>query len=249
MNQATIKRLIAINREFYQRTAAEFDQTRGQPWPGWHRLLAHLPQAGAVEALRVLDVGCGNGRLGLFLAANWSQPGDSELIYHGVDSSPALLERARESLAGVAGVTATLETRDALLDVPPAETYDLVAAFGVLHHVPGFDFRRRWLQALATRVAPGGRLAFAAWRFYEYERFRQRVVPWPPELVEQVEQHDYLLDWRRGVAALRYCHFVDDAEHDDLVRASGLHELESYRADGFTGAVNRYSILGQEPRR
>ncbi len=246
MNQTTIQRLIAINREFYERTAADFDQTRGQPWPGWERLLAHLPGGGG--PLRVLDVGCGNGRLGLFLAANRAQPG-GRLIYHGIDSSPALLQRARESLAGLPGVSATLEMRDALLDAPPADVYDLVAIFGVLHHVPGFDFRRRWLQTLASRVAPGGLLAFAAWRFYEYERFQRRVVPWPPELAEQVERHDYLLDWRRGVQALRYCHYVDDAEHADLVRACDLPERESYRADGFTGAVNRYSILGQEPRR
>lgn len=243
MKQATIERLIAINRAFYERTAADFDQTRGQPWPGWERLLAHLPDT-AGDPLRVLDVGCGNGRLALFLAAN-----GAPLRYHGIDSSPALLQRALESLAGLPGVTVTLEVRDALLDAPPADTYDLVAAFGVLHHVPGFDFRQQWLRALAGCVAPGGRLAFAAWRFYEYERFQQRIVPWPPELAAQVERHDYLLDWRRGVQALRYCHYVDDAEHDDLERACGLDALESYRADGFTGAVNRYSILGRTTRR
>jgi hypothetical protein len=35
MNDATVKRLNQINRVFYQITAASFDESRGEPWPGW----------------------------------------------------------------------------------------------------------------------------------------------------------------------------------------------------------------------
>jgi hypothetical protein len=85
-------------------------------------------------------------------------------------------------------------------------------------------------------------LAFACWRFYEYERYRKRIVEWPEELRDHVEKHDYLLDWRRGEQAVRYCHYVDDTEHRQLVSAAGLTEIAAYRADG-TGEMNRYSIL------
>lgn len=229
MDEVTIQRLNAINREFYRTTADEFDRTRGQPWPGWLKLLPYLG-----DSLRVLDVGCGNGRLGVFLAKH-----RSVAHYHGVDSSPALLEHARAALAHLPSVT--LELRDIVEQPPDTGSYDLVALIGVIHHIPGAQRRIQLLRSLAERVHPGGILALACWRFYEFERFRQRIVPWPEDLA--VEPGDYLLDWRRGQTALRYCHYVDDAEHAALVAAAGLTEIAAYRADGFNGLVNRYSLL------
>ena len=226
MDDQTIHRLNAINREFYRVTADEFDQTRGRPWPGWARLLPHLR-----APLSVLDVGCGNGRLGVYLNEHFD-----EVDYHGVDSNPALLARAQASLPD--GV---FTERDVVEQPPDEGQYDLVALFGVIHHIPGAQQRQAFMQALAARVGPGGMLAFACWRFYDFERFRARITPWPEDVV--VEAHDYLLDWRRGETALRYCHFVDDDEHAALVAATGLEEIDTYRADGFRGTVNRYSLL------
>lgn len=242
MDDATIARLNQINLDFYRATAREFDQTRGRAWPGWLRLPEHLP-APIDRPLAVLDVGCGNGRLGGFLAETLNRP----LRYHGLDADPTLLDRARERLAALPQVELTLTQRDIIAqppDAPPdAPAYDLVALFGVLHHVPGAATRLALLRGLAEQVAPGGVLACAAWRFYEYDRFRARITPWPDDLAGRVEAGDYLLDWRRGERALRYCHYVDDAEHAALIAATGLTVAADYRADGATGDANRYTIL------
>jgi hypothetical protein len=81
----------------------------------------------------------------------------------------------------------------------------------------------------------------AAWRFYEVARFRERIVPWNDDI--EVETNDYLLDWRRGERAFRYCHYINDDEHDDLIVAAGLSSVSDYRADGASGSLNRYSVL------
>lgn len=248
MDPITIARLNQINQDFYRTTAAEFDQTRGRSWPGWDRLWLVLRQdvlAGGRESLSVLDVGCGNGRLGLFLADRLATADEIALRYHGMDVDAALLDRAAEALAACPGVDVHLERRDVVMQPPEAGVYDLVALFGVLHHVPGAQTRQDLLRALAARVRPGGLLAFACWRFWEYARFRDRVVPWPDDLVGCVEPGDHLLDWRRGEWALRYCHYVDDEEHAGLVTAAGLVERVTYRADGRSGDANRYSILAR----
>ncbi len=226
MDAAAVHRLETLNRAFYDTVATAFDATRSHPWPGWARLLPYL-----AAPLSVLDVGCGNGRFGLFLQEQLP-PG---LRYHGIDNNAALLASAQAALPD-----ARFEQRDALTDLP-AGPYDLVVLFGVIHHVPGTERRRALLRALAERVAPGGLLAFACWRFYEYERFNQRLEHWPEGWDR--EPGDYLLDWRQGEHALRYCHYVDDDEHGELVAATGLDELLTYRADGADEALNRYSLL------
>lgn len=253
MDDATIRRLNEINREFYRLNADDFDQTRGQPWPGWEALLPYLPlnptpcppphcdgegEKANAQHLSVLDVGCGNGRFGVFLAHTLKV---ESLQYHGVDNNPALLEHARLAITELSQVSVVLEERDIVEKPPTTDEYDLVALFGILHHVPGYERRLSLIRSLAERVAPGGMLAFACWRFYEYERFRERIVPWPEDI--EVEPNDYLLDWRRGHVTLRYCHYVDDTEHAALVVATGMREVVTYRADGQTGDANRYSLL------
>jgi SAM-dependent methyltransferase len=227
MSPETITRLNALNRRFYQITAAPFDATRQRPWAGWARLLPHLPET---RPLRVLDVGCGNGRFGVYLREH------AEIRYHGVDNNAALLDYAREALPGGA-----FEQRDVVQNPPDAGTYDVVALFGVIHHVPGGANRRAFMRALSERVAPGGILAFAAWRFMENARLRGKIVDWFPDL--EREDGDYLLDWRRGETAVRYCHYVDDAEHAALVAATGLQQVAFYRADGHDRQTNAYSVL------
>lgn len=179
--------------------------------------------------LRVLDVGCGNGRFGRFLQGHL---GDA-MRYHGLDSNPQLLDKARQALPA----TAQLDQFDILEDSLPSATYDLVVLFGVMHHIPSAVNRLTVMQRLSQCVAADGLLAFACWRFYDSPRLRQRIVPWPTDL--EAEPHDYILDWRRGTNALRYCHYVDDAEHATLVAATGLTEVKTYHAD----QLNRYSIL------
>lgn len=230
MDKAIIQRLNEINRNFYAVTAAEFDQTRGQSWPGWEKLLPYL-----TFPLSALDVGCGNGRFGLFLAEH------GQVTYHGVDNSAKLLNYARQSFKELPHFT--LEERDIVQNPPDSGQYDLVALFGVIHHIPGYEERQQFMRRLAQRVAPGGILAFASWRFYEFDRFRERITAWPDDLAEKVEHYDYLLDWRRGENALRYCHYVDDAEQRSLIEATGFEELMTYHADSF----NCYSLLKNQP--
>lgn len=233
MNDETAQRLNAINRAFYASVADEFDTTRGAPWPGWKRLLPLLR-----PPLTVLDVGCGNGRLGAFLAKHFG----ADVYYHGIDSNPALLQHARETLRDANATFAVRDiVEDSSIQPPDANTYDVVALFGVLHHVPGAARRLALIRQLAGYVAPRGLLTFTCWRFIEYERFRERIVPMPADL--DAEPNDYLLDWRRGTNALRYCHYVDDAELAQLAAASGLEPLLQYRADGHSGDMNLYVVL------
>ena len=236
MDDATRQRLSDINRTFYSTVAAEFDRSRAQPWAGWQPLLPHL--AALPPKPRVLDIGCGNGRFGHFLTQHLGA-----MRYTGVDYSPEMLQITRKRLPD-----AQLLARDLVSEAPPAGPFDLVVCFGFLHHIPGAAQRMELVRALGSALADGGLLTFVTWRFADFERFRQRIVRWPAELANQVEPNDYLLDWRRGARALRYCHHFDAAEHQTLVSASGLVEIANWCADGPDNAANRFSLLQRPPQ-
>ncbi|MDE2649271.1 MAG: class I SAM-dependent methyltransferase, partial [Chloroflexota bacterium] len=143
-----------------------------------------------------------------------------------------------------AHVRVDLLEQDIILQPLPQRSAQLVVAFGLLHHVPGLARRRKLLRAAADCVLPGGWLAFTAWRFLDSARFQKRILPWGGDF--QVEAGDCLLDWRRGSRAIRYCHHIDDAEHEGLIAATGLRLVDDYREDG---GLNRYTILQRDSTR
>ena len=251
MDTPTRKALNAINLAFYARHAEAFSDTREHPWPGWDRVLARFAErepeaAGAVS--RVLDFACGNGRF----AGHLADRHPTAIDYCGVDASAPLLREAQKRCQPLA--RAKLVEADWVLEATanaiPTGPFDLVVAFGALHHVPGFEARREIVRALAERVAPGGLLAIAFWRFgapEHAERFAVRMAPLretapcygfdPGDL----EAGDHLLRW--GDASHRYCHYSDDTEIEALLAGLALERVDSFLADGRGGNLNRYELL------
>lgn len=236
-----MRALAEINRRFYGQYADEYSQTRGRPSRGWERIV------GRVRAARpsVLDVGCGNGRLGRYLAATLGRPFD----YVGVDASTELLAIARTEL----GSDARLVEHD-FLAAPPeqmlpdgaGDAHALVALFNVLHHVPGRDRRRALVQAAAARTAPGGVFAFSIWQFADRPRFDVRIVPWtdasaPAVEPSELEPGDHLLRW--GDTTVRYCHAMSEQEAGELAALPGVSLVDRYDADGRSGDLNRYVVF------
>jgi SAM-dependent methyltransferase len=203
--------------------------------------------------LRVLDVGCGNARLARFL-----HDAGFHLRYVGVDASEALLASARARWTPGLGDQCELILQNFLHSDEPGSAlpdgpFDLIAVMGVLHHVPGRDWRLALLRAATRRLAPGGRLALAAWQFALRERFARRTVEWSaagsvldrPIDLELVESGDRLLRFGNDESAPpRYCHQVSDEEFGTWPKELGLEPLADYRADGAEGDLNRYWILG-----
>jgi SAM-dependent methyltransferase len=247
MDEKTARALNAINQSFYSERADDFDATRSEPWPGWSRLLPQLAALPDDGALQVLDVGCGNGRFGAFLADRLVS---RELHYTGIDSSEPLLARARARALPCAQVELHCADFVAVPDALPTGRYALIALFGMLHHVPSRSRREKLLRELGTRLAPEGLLVLACWQFEVFERFRKRLVSWDDynrtaiEAIdtEQLEAGDHLLPWGDRGTALRYCHFTHERDLSALLADLSFEVVTSYAADGREGNLNRYFI-------
>ena len=257
MDSTTRKKLNAVNEAFYAAQAEAFDASRNHPWPGWQRAVLPLDPTRGDARLRILDVGCGNGRFVDFLLreADGGEGGSRALDYLGVDQSRALLAIASQAHPSSEPNAVRWLEGDVLAEHPdsplPPGPFDLIVAFGLLHHVPALEQRMGLLGALAKRIAGGGQLVFTTWRFGAVERFERHVVPWErynaestdPVSIDELEAGDYLLSFGAKTGPPRYCHYSDDAEFDRLVAATGLELRDDFEADGSSGDLNRYACF------
>ncbi|MCY3964907.1 MAG: class I SAM-dependent methyltransferase [Acidobacteria bacterium] len=242
MDATTQAALRQINRDFYSRHAADFDRTRHPGgWPGWQRVVQATART-TDRPVRVLDLGCGNGRFALFLDRNPGLRHDRPLSYLGIDQSRELLEAALSACADRDHIR--FEVDDIENCVLDEATHDLVTLFGVLHHLPGFESRRRALERAASAVAPGGLLALTCWQFADDPQFESRRLHWASEAGvdrAELEPGDHLLRWGPGDSdARRYCHHTGEAELERLVASLPLAEVGRYRSDGPDGRQNLY---------
>lgn len=232
MDSEVVSRLRALNRVFYEKLAAPFAQTRSRPQPGFFLLLDYLPR----PCPRLLDVGCGEGRFGRFMREHVALE-----EYVGVDFSPRLLARARDAVDGRFFVRDL--SRPGSLEGLGA--FSAAACLAVLQHIPGRENRVCLLREVADHLSPEGRLFTSTWQFLGSERQRRKIAPWEAADLspDQVEDHDYLLTWRRDGFGLRYVAFIDSAAMATLAQEAGLAVVEQFRSDGREGDLNLYTIL------
>jgi ubiquinone/menaquinone biosynthesis C-methylase UbiE len=107
---------------------------------------------------RVLDVGCGPGRLAMVLADQVSPSGSVD----GIDASPEMINRATAQ-ARKRGVAADFQVAYAQR-LPFADgTFDAVACMLALHHVAEDD-QQAAVAEMYRVLKPGGRLLIAEFR-------------------------------------------------------------------------------------
>jgi SAM-dependent methyltransferase len=256
MDAFTRKQLLALSDAFYRAQAQAFDESRGHhAWPGWDRLTPWLSDPldrSQATKLEVLDIGCGNARFARFLHDD-----DIDFAYTGIDANADLLAAARERLAPSLASDCRLIEHDFLASTSPGSAlpvgpFRLIALMGVMHHVPGRDWRLALLQAARDRLMSDGLLALATWQFADRPRFEKRQLAWSeagavlerPIDPNALDPGDRLLRFGDDPnAPPRYCHQVSDAEFASWPDALGLEALAEYRADGAEGDLNRYWIL------
>jgi 2-polyprenyl-3-methyl-5-hydroxy-6-metoxy-1,4-benzoquinol methylase len=243
MDSSIAKRLLTLNRIFYGTFAEPFARSRSPSDPALAAILPHIP-----ACAKVLDAGCGDGRLAVLLAAE--RPG---VTYVGVDVVPELVALAQRQAAALEAIATRFHVCDVsqpgwsrCLCVDDCEPrFDVAVALAILHHIPGLDRRVALLRELASLVSCRGCLVVSTWQFLDSARLRRKIVDWRAADIspDAVEPGDYLLDWKRGGTGLRYVHLVDAEEMSRLAAASGLSVEETFRAGGREGNLSLFAIL------
>lgn len=157
------KRIQEKVKEDYNQIAAEFSETRHFPWEEFDDFLTYY-QANS----KVLDLGCGNGRLLHFLAKH------GYAYYLGVDQSEGLLEHAKKAHPKEDFLLADISKLSKLQD-----EFDALFAVASFHHLP----RKEQLSTLLkwrSLLKPGGMLFMTNWNLFRSRFWRAWLKQlWP----------------------------------------------------------------------
>jgi len=228
-------RLLDLNRRFYTDFGESFSATRGRIQPGVQQVIDTLNGDETI-----LDLGCGNGELARTLAREGHRG-----AYLGLDFSLPLLSDAESVPEGFSAEFREVDLKklSAFSDQLSARIHwAIITSFATLHHIPSVEIRFDMLKTVNGLLAEGGRFIHSNWQFLNSPRLRSRVQNWSEVgLTESdVDENDYLLDWRSGGTGLRYVHHFSEAELASLAESSGFKVFETFYSDGKEGNLSIY---------
>lgn len=250
MDKITIDRLNQLNKDFYSSVADSFNSSRNYYWKGWDEVAQIVKEQFTDKKIKVLDIGCGNGRFAQFLDEK-----GINFEYTGLDSSQKLLKWALEQVSLEKKVE--FKRLDLIKTLQKGnfaqflnnEKFDLIVSFGVLHHVPSIKLRKKlFINISDDLLNKNGIFVITAWLFLDNPKLKERTLNTQQienlEInVKELEHNDYLLDWQRGKNAIRYCHYTDDKEVKKLTKNIDSTILKTYKADSKTNNLNQYYLF------
>jgi 2-polyprenyl-3-methyl-5-hydroxy-6-metoxy-1,4-benzoquinol methylase len=240
MNSSTAQKLLAINREFYNNFGDQFSATRQRLQPGVRKILEMIQADDSV-----LDLGCGNGN---FLREAAGHGHKAPLL--GVDFSLPLLRDAESSL-GVefreVDLTKLLAVSDQLL---AAGEWNVITMFATLHHIPSTEMRLDILNTVRKLLKPDGKFILSNWQFLNSAKLRSRIQAWSRVGISEsdLDEGDYLLDWRSGGEGLRYAHQFSVEELSGLANQAGMRVIDSFLSDGNEENLGLYQVWSPATR-
>ena len=234
MESQIAKQLIELNRKFYDQFGASFSATRQRLQPGVKKIIATIQADDSV-----LDLGCGNG---FFLRELHNSGNQAALL--GVDFSLPMLHEAESTpevgflaadITNLASVRGRLET---------ANGWNVITMFAALHHIPSNEIRLDILRTVKSLLAPEGRFILSNWQFLNSDKLKARIQPWSRVGLSDsnVDDGDYLLDWRSGGEGLRYAHQFSAEELLGLAEQVQMKVEAGFLSDGENGRLGLYQI-------
>jgi len=210
MNKEYAQYLLDKTRQDYNAIAEQFSSTRRFIWKGLEPLYNY-----ASSQDKVLDLGCGNGRLLQIFQA-------IDIDYIGVDSSKKLIEIAQKTYPN-----ARFQVVDALHLPFPTNYFDKVYSIAVLHHIPSTELRLEFLEGVKRVLRPGGLLILTVWDLWQGRGWKLNLKYGTLKLLgrSKLDFKDVFVPWGKNYQ--RYIHCFTKKELMKLVKKAGFKIKET----------------------
>ena len=200
MKEKTAKEILEKVHTTYQNIAEEFSQTRKTAWPEFEKFSKHIK-----SHFKILDLGCGNGRLYKYL---------SPTNYTGVDVSKNLINEAKKNHPNANFKTGSI------LEVPSKnEEFDMVFCIASLHHIPSKNLRKKAIKEIKRILNKDGILVLTNWNLFQKKYIKyicKSIMVWALTL-GKYDWNDTFIPWGKEKLP-RYYHAFTENELKKLLK-------------------------------
>lgn len=222
MRQSTKNKLLSHVKATYNQIADDFSQTRRTSWPEFTLFKEHLGKPG----VKILDLGCGNGRLAHFIGETPN--------YLGIDISENLIKKAKKL-----NPNHKFEVGDMLdLDHLKKGSFDVIISLAAFHHIPSVKSRLQALRSMQELLKPGGTLIITVWNLWQ-PKYRKHIArAFFRSLFSMGNYHVYdtFIPWGKKKIP-RYYHCFTPREMKNLLKKSGFTLQEKHITKGKSKAT------------
>ncbi|MFH0814697.1 MAG: class I SAM-dependent methyltransferase [Candidatus Falkowbacteria bacterium] len=229
MNATTINKILELTKNGYQTIAQDFSNTRNFLWEDLQLFKDYIK-----DNAKMLDLGCGNGRLIQLLEGK-------NIDYRGIDYNEDFIRIAKAKYPQY-----KFEVGDVQNLAMPMETFDIVTLIAVLNHLPGDELKKRILANVVSYLKPNGYLLMTNWDLWNWSGKKSVRAFWQDQLLlssakffdkyginkEELGYRDTITLWQSGdkqkLARLYYYAFTRK-ELDGLVADIGLKIVKSIK--------------------
>jgi len=184
----------------YNLISEDFSSTRTAIWPELSFLFKDIK-----VKEKILDLGCGNGRLYKLL---------EKTNYTGIDISERLISIAKKKYPRV-----NFKVANALNLSFKKELFDKVYSIAVLHHIPSKKLRIQFLKEIKKVLKKDGSLILTVWK-KTYNLLLLRYTFLKIIGKSQLDFKDTLEPWADKTE--RYYHWFSQKELADLIKETGF---------------------------
>jgi len=222
--------IISQTKDVYNKIASHFSDTRKYAWEELKPLAKYTR-----DGDKVLDLGCGNGRLYQLFT-------DLSIDYTGLDLSEELIKIAQKNISTGKFVVGEM-TKLPFVD----GEFDIIYCIAAFHHLPNEELRLKALGEMKRVLKTGGRVVMTNWNlsspWAEIQKSKSKI--------QKIGISDYLVPWKNlqgEVLGERYYHAFKMEELKDLFEQIGFVVEEQYFSDRTTwtddkGGRNIVSII------
>jgi len=203
MKKEVTQKIVRENLQTYNRIAQQFSSTRKHPWSEFTLFDQYLKPDD-----RVLDIGCGNGRLAAYLA-------DKKINYIGIDNSEELIAIAKTTFPNFIFKVADATT------LPFSDNeFNAVFIIATLHHIPSKEQRNNVIKEAYRVLKPGGHLIMTEWNLWNKQWWPLLLKHAIQKLIgkSQLDWGDVIKPWKNQRGEIMGRRFLHPFTNRGLIR-------------------------------
>ncbi len=235
MKKEIAEKLILKTRDDYNLIAEQFASTRKYNWievtETLNDILQKFPKN---KTLKVLDIGCGAGRVSeMFI--------DREIEYYGIDISEELIRIAKKKYP-----KAHFLVGDATNLPYQSDTFNIVVSIATIHHIPSKETRQKFLDEMYRVTKPEGWAFVETWYFWNKTEYLKRIVK---SFFSNNSLHfgDFYRPWKLSTGKLvtkRYFHAWTIRELKKSITNAGFSNVQIYN---FYRKTRNLNVIAEKP--